>query len=110
MSNQEFFDSLDFTLLTLEISRRLGIPVKISEPFKLEKDKYLRFETDDLKEFTGVMRGTFEKVTVGAFSSCVDGENKCLWASIYFLYDAVRGSNGVEFFNVWCRNGQWDFK
>lgn len=76
------------------ISDIIDHPVNIPE-IKINKSGYISFESDNLKEHTGIMKNHYERFVVSSFSNGFTENDHIYWVVLYFSFTYTSGgSNG----------------
>jgi hypothetical protein len=83
----------------------VGYPVNVPE-IKLHKSGHISFDSNDLREHTGIMKPYYERFTVSAFSNGFTENDDIYWVSLHFSFTYTSGgSNGTAITNIF-----YDFK
>lgn len=106
MSNLEKINSIEIKGLEQLISELVGMPIKFTVSVGLhrntEDDYYLIIESQELKQFTGIMAGLYKTVKLENFSSAWHSNGLGYWTSIVYSYEFEKGgSNGAKLTEVW---------
>lgn len=110
MSNQQFFESVDFQPLRVQINRVLGFEVDLGE-ISLSEGRYIKFNSQCIADKGGIFTHAFSEVRVQPFGTSIDGEEKTIWISIDFRVTyKVGGTNGFNFMSAhYSAENGWSF-
>ena len=116
--NDSIIDSIDVKPLEKEITKRLGVNIKISlEVWEGRGANSITFKRDkNLVKNTGIFEYLLKDCFVKVFNTSIgknEKENDVWWATVSLDYSQKEhGSNGMEFLTLWYNfeDKKWTFK
>jgi hypothetical protein len=78
----------------------VGYPINVPE-IKLHKSGYISFDSDDLREYTGIMKPYYQRFTISSFSNGFTEIDNIYWVVVNFSFTYTSGGyNGNSITNI----------
>jgi hypothetical protein len=112
----EFANQIDFSGLFHHAEMLAGQKLTFGKPEVSERGNTIRvqFESNNIK-LSGVFGHILDTCVIGNFSNSVSEDKETgelyYWVQVSVSYHHRKGgSNGMELFTAWYRNGEWEFR
>lgn len=100
MNTTDKLKSIQISNLSTLLSHVVGYPINI-EDIKVSKQGYISFESNDLRDLTGIMKPHYERFTISSFSNGFTENEDIYWVVVNFSFTYTNGgSNGTTITNV----------
>lgn len=102
--------------LETKLSKILGVPVGLTGSIQGDmRRKYIKINSKNLVEHTGIMQAAFSEVTIENFGGGELDDPGVFWVPVNFKYILKdnRGSNGVSILTAWYDSNadeKWRFE